>query len=66
MRRILIVALVGVAFLTALPAAATVDDALYADEVTIVGADGPMEFNGRRYDGTFSVRVVGDLEMLMP
>lgn len=64
MRRILVVALVGVAFLTGLPAAATVDDALYADEVTIVGAGGPMEFNGRRYGGTFSVRVVGDRVVL--
>ena len=64
MRRILVVALVGVAVLTGLPAAATVDDALYADEVTIVGAGGPMEFNGRRYGGTFSVRVVGDRVVL--
>lgn len=65
MRRFSLAVLVAALVLAGAPAHAQADDALFADEVTVVGVDGsPIAFDGRRYAGTFTVRAVGDRVVL--
>ncbi len=56
--RTLVALLAAVVAVVAVGAPAGADDALYADEVAIVGSGSPMEFGGRRYGGAFTVRIV--------